>query len=215
MDIGQREELEIEVRLRCERGDIDGAATAAIQGYGPEIYTFLAALNRGRDDVDEVFSLFAEGLWHSLPTFGWQSSLRTWAYAIARRLSLKYRRDAHQRNKRNAPLNEESSVSGAVAQVRSETLPYLRTETKSRIAQLRDSLAPEDRELLVLRVDRKLAWIDLVQVLRGEEEAPLEGEALKREGARLRKRFQIVKDKLREMARREGLLDSGTDDDKP
>jgi RNA polymerase sigma-70 factor, ECF subfamily len=35
---------------------------------------------------------------------------------------------------------------------------------------------------------------------------PLTGDALKREAARLRKRFQAIKEKLREMAQKEGLL---------
>jgi RNA polymerase sigma-70 factor (ECF subfamily) len=80
---------------------------------------------------------------------------------------------------------------------------------KNRIAELRDSLEEEDRALLLLRVDRGLSWTDLVHVLHEGSEAPLEGEAIKREAARLRKRFQIVKDRLREMARKEGLLGDG------
>jgi RNA polymerase sigma-70 factor (ECF subfamily) len=61
-------------------------------------------------------------------------------------------------------------------------------------------LSPEDRELLVLRVDRGLAWNDLARVL-SEEDGELDGPAITREAARLRKRFQVLKDRLREMAR--------------
>ena len=95
------------------------------------------------------------------------------------------------------------------AEVRTTTAVHMRTEVKSRVAELRDSLAPEDRELLMLRVDRNLSWMDLATVLRGEDDAPLDGEGQKREAARLRKRFQIVKDRLREMARKQGLLGDG------
>jgi RNA polymerase sigma-70 factor, ECF subfamily len=60
----------------------------------------------------------------------------------------------------------------------------------------------------VLRIDRGLSWSDLARVLHeGEEDAALDDEALAREAARLRKRFQLVKDKLREMAKKEGLLE--------
>ena len=72
---------------------------------------------------------------------------------------------------------------------------------------LRASLDVEDQELLMLRVDRSLPWDALVVVLRGEDEAPLSADEQKRQTARLRKRFQLLKDKLRELARREGLLD--------
>jgi hypothetical protein len=65
-------------------------------------------------------------------------------------------------------------------EVRAETLSYLRTVRKNRIAELRASLPPEDQELLLLRVDRQLSWNDLALVMCDEEEGKrLEGEALK------------------------------------
>jgi RNA polymerase sigma-70 factor (ECF subfamily) len=51
----------------------------------------------------------------------------------------------------------------------------------------------------------ELAWIDLARILY-EGETPLDDETLKREAARLRKRFQLVKEKIYEMARKEGLV---------
>lgn len=97
--------------------------------------------------------------------------------------------------------------------MRTETLAFLRTEKKSRLQALRDSLPEEDRMLLVLRVDRGLAWNELARILaEGEpgelDDGPqLDALALTREAARLRKRFQLVKDRLRELARKEGLLE--------
>jgi RNA polymerase sigma-70 factor (ECF subfamily) len=70
-------------------------------------------------------------------------------------------------------------------------------------------LPQEDQELLMLRVDRDLPWDALAEVLRGDDEIPLTPDVRKREAARLRKRFQLIKDRLREMARREGLLGEG------
>src|SRR5262249_42928021 len=130
---------------------------------------------------------------------------RTWAYGIARRTSLHYQRDARRRAARFSPWPEGTNLSRIEAQVRTETQAALRTERRTRIAALRDALPPEDQQLLMLRVDRQLAWNDLAEVLR-EEGEPLTGEALKREAARLRKRFQAIKEKLHDMARREGLL---------
>ncbi len=206
MDERAKDELERNIRARCEMGDHEGATSAALRGYGPEIYAFLAASHRDDEDAGEVFSMFAEGLWRALPTFGWQSSFRTWAYAIARRSSLRFRRDTGRRRRRQELRDDASGVWSVAAEVRTATLSFLRTEVKSRIAELREALPPEDQELLVLRVDRDLSWTDLVSVLRGEDEPPLDGKALTKEAARLRKRFQLVKERLRDMARREGLL---------
>jgi RNA polymerase sigma-70 factor (ECF subfamily) len=207
MDEGGRERLEAEISRRIASGDLAGAATATLRGYGPEIFSFLMARHRDETEASEVFSSFAEGLWRGLPTFAAESSVRTWAFSIARRLSVRHRRDAQRRDARVGVPAEPLDLSEVAAEVRSATLPYLRSEVQSRIAALRETLPIEDQELLILRVDRQLTWNDLAQVLRGEDERPLEGEALRREAARLRKRFQSVKERLREMGQREGLWD--------
>ncbi len=215
MDLRDRELLEADIRRRAVAGDFAGATEAAMRGYGREIYELLAALHRHDDDASEVFSLFAEGLWRSLPGFAWQSSFRTWAYAVAHRTSLRFRRDARRRAARQAPLPDPSRMEAVVAEVRSATLSYLRTERRSRFAALRATLPPEDQALLMLRVDRQLPWADLARVLHEDDATPLEGKALEREAARLRKRFQLVKEKLYELGRREGLIKSGDDGEPP
>lgn len=199
-------ELERAIQDRLGRGDIDGGIELAMRGYGPEIFSFLVALHRDEDAACEVFSRFAEGLWRGIGVFSWESPFRTWAYGVARKASLKHRRDVRRRSARFAPLPEGSVISQMEEIVRTETMPHLRTEVRTRIMELRDSLDPEERELLMLRIDRELSWPELALVMQEEGEAPLKGEALKREAARLRKRFQMVKEKLRELARREGLL---------
>jgi RNA polymerase sigma-70 factor (ECF subfamily) len=140
-------------------------------------------------------------------TFAWESSLRTWAYAIARNVSRTRRRDAARRRRR-APATGDSALEHVAQAVRTETIGFLRTEKRTRLQALRDGLPEEDRMLLVLRVDRQLAWNDLARIL-GDAEGrePLDGPALARETARLRKRFQLVKDKLRELAKKEGLIE--------
>lgn len=208
MDATGREEVEQSTRQCLDRGDHEGAATALIRGYGREIFSFLAAVHRSEDEASEVFSLFTEGVWRGLPKFRVEGTFRTWAYGIARKASLRVRRDKHRRQARFGALPEGSTLSAIAEEVRTQTLWYLRTEPRSRFAAIRDSLPPEDRELLVLRVDRKLPWNELAQMLRDDGEEPLEGEALKREAARLRKRFQLLSEKLHELGRREGLLPS-------
>ena len=204
-----RDELEAEVKALCDRGDHAAATTLAVRGFGPEILGFLVATHRSDQDAGEVFSAVAEGLWRNLPRFGWDSTLRTWIYAIARNVSLTHRRDAGRRARRGDRPGGASQLEDVAVAVRTETLAFLRTEKRTRLVALRDALEPDDRALLILRVDRKLAWSDIARVLAGAE-APLEAAALLREAARLRKRFQLVKEQLHAAARREGLL--GGDD---
>ncbi len=195
------------MRRCCEEGDHDRGATLLLQGYGPEILGFLCAVHPTETEASEVFSEVAEAIWRSLPRFSWESSARTWAYAIARNVTRSRRRDVARRGKR-VGVASDSMFEQLAEQVRTQTKAYLRTENKTRLQALRDGLPEEDRMLLVLRVDRGLAWNDLARILREEGGGePANDAALAREAARLRKRFQIVKDRLREMARREGLLD--------
>jgi RNA polymerase sigma-70 factor (ECF subfamily) len=204
----KRDELERALTKRLSEGDRDGAATQVLESYGSEIYSFLVAIHRSETDADEVFALFAEAFWQALPTFAGNSTFRTFAYAIARRLSYRYRRDSARKKKRLHTL-ESSDTSRLVLELRTRTAVFLRTETRSRLVELRASLPQEDQELLMLRVDRDLTWEALADVLRGDDETPLTPEARKKEAARLRKRFQLIKDRLRDMARREGLLGDG------
>jgi RNA polymerase sigma-70 factor, ECF subfamily len=204
----QHEELEHKLRGLHEQGDHAGAATLAIQGYGAEIYGLLAAFHRDEDDAAEVFSIVSERLWRDLPKFRGDCSFRTWAYVLARHASLNYRRDQRRRGKRQQPLSEGSAVSALVEQIRSDTASYLRTERRARFDALRESLPAEDQMLLILRVDRGMGFADVARVLHDGGEDLSEAES-KREAARLRKRFQLLKERLRELGRRAGVVGGG------
>jgi RNA polymerase sigma-70 factor (ECF subfamily) len=193
-------EAEGSVRQLWADGRESAAVSAALKLYGAEVYGLLLGLCRGRDEADDAFSLFAEGLWQSLSTFEWKCSLRTWAYVIARRSALDLRRKARRPH---VGLSQVGEVSAMVARIRTETAPFRRTDVKDRLAELRSTLPEDDQMLLILRLDRGLAWEDLARVFAGED---AEADALKRESARLRKRFQTVKDRLVELGRKEGLL---------
>jgi RNA polymerase sigma-70 factor (ECF subfamily) len=214
MDPLLRDELELEIRRYRDEGELQRAAATAIRGYGPEIFGFLVALHRHEEDAAEVFSRFTESLWRGLPGFEWQCSFRTWAYTIARNASVTYRRETRRRAKVHVPLAGQPELSAIEQKVRSETVSYLRTQRKTRVAALRESLPAEDQMLLVLRVDKQLAWNDLARVMHADDGPPLTEENMKREAARLRKRFQLVKDRLYELGRRDGLIDidPGRDD---
>lgn len=197
--------LEQEIRSHHAAGDMHGAAAAAIRGYGPELFGFLMAFHHDETMASEVFSEATERLWKGLPRFEWRSSFRTWAYTVTRRAAVSYQRATRRRRRWQETLPEASDLMDLADQVRSATLTYLKTETKTRAVELRESLPRVDQELIVLRIDKGLSWNELAQIL-NEGETELAGPELAREAARLRKRFQLAKEKLLELARREGLV---------
>jgi RNA polymerase sigma-70 factor (ECF subfamily) len=138
------------------------------------------------------------------PWVAWRSSFRTWLYTLARHASVDFRRGELRRQRRAASLSELGDLSALAQQVRTETRSYLLSERRDRFAELRRTLPEEDQELLILRVDRGLAWDELARIHLGQEEpSPQE---IKRESQRLRKRFQLLKEKLFELGKREGLI---------
>jgi len=203
VDDAARAELEANVKRTVEAGDIKTASTMALKGYGREIFGFLIALHRDEQDASDVFSTFSEDLWKGLPKFAWSCTLRAWAYTIARNASYRWRRRA--KNKGEVPLDSSGPMADVAQQVRTETRSWLKTEQKDRFAAIRATLPEEDQTLLILRVDRGLAWEDLAQIMLGEEK-PLDEATLKKESARLRKRFQLVKEKLVELGKKAGLI---------
>jgi RNA polymerase sigma-70 factor (ECF subfamily) len=91
--------------------------------------------------------------------------------------------------------------------VRTATVAYKRTDVTDRFQQLREQLTDEDQTLLILRIDRGLSWLELAQIMLGEDDKAPSEEGLKTEAARLRKRFQHAKDRLRKLAEEAGLLE--------
>jgi RNA polymerase sigma-70 factor, ECF subfamily len=195
--------LESTIREACGAGDFETATTVALQMYGAEVFGLLIALHDEQDAADDAFSLFAERLWKALPDFEWRCSARTWLYHLARTASADVHRKG-QRLGRREVLQSTASYEEVQAAVRTETLSMLRTAKRTELERLRDELPPEDRMLLILRVDRSLPWRDVAVVL-SDLTAATE-ETLAQEAARLRKRFQLVKERLRDTARERHLI---------
>jgi RNA polymerase sigma-70 factor (ECF subfamily) len=174
---------EAQVRGHLARGDNREAAASALRAVGPEVLGYLESLVGDPDDARDVFQAFAEELWRWLPTWRGEGALRAWCY----------QRGAWQRRRQRLRTTMASRIAASLA---SESRAGGR---RDRLWRLRQSLEPEERTLLVLRLDRELPWEEVALVLSREGEAP--------EPAALRKRFERLKDKLARMARQQGLVD--------
>ena len=141
-----REVTQLRMRELCAQGDYDAAATLAISTYGRELTGFLMA-RLGEQAGTEAFSDFLEDFWRGLPGFGWRSTLRTWAYMLARHAAARHARGARRR--RDCQHTLSSGLSGVAEQVRTETAAHLRTELKDRVRVLREQLTDEEQSLLI------------------------------------------------------------------
>ncbi|HWB73758.1 MAG TPA: sigma-70 family RNA polymerase sigma factor, partial [Nannocystaceae bacterium] len=188
-EAGGRGELDERAEQLVRTGDHVAAATLVIETLGPELLGYLWVAVDRWGDADELFSAVCERIWRGLPSFRFDSSLRTWAFVIARN-RVKTGLDRAKRRAPEPPL--EGQLAALVAAVHSTTQIHLRSDTKVRLERLREALEPDDRQLLVLRVDRELPWRDIAEVMADGDDD------LERVAARLRKRFERVKLRLRE-----------------
>jgi len=184
--------LEVEIRAHAEAERWADAATVAILGYGPELLGFLRAAAPSNAEAEEAFAELSERLWRKLPEFAWRSSFRTWAYVIARRLLVDRQRQLQARARREVPWSDVPAPQIAAA-IRStlDSTPWRHDE---RVAMVRALLDEEERALLVLRVERRMRWPEIVRILADVGD---DTERIDREAARLRKQFARIKDRLR------------------
>jgi RNA polymerase sigma-70 factor (ECF subfamily) len=193
------------IRTRFDAGDIKGAATALLEAYGREVLGFLVARLREREIAGEVFSQFTEELWKSFGTFRWQCSARTWAYMLARQAASRHVHEARRRHRRELSLSHAGPLSAIAEKIRTATFATGRVEAHQRAVKLRERLPVNDQMLIILRVNRRLEWNEIARVMAKGGDAISEAR-LSTEAARLRKRYQLAKDKLRRMAIEEGLV---------
>jgi RNA polymerase sigma-70 factor, ECF subfamily len=196
----ERHRLEEEVRALLAEGRADRASTVAIEACEIEITRWLKGVLADESRAREVFCAFCEDLWKGLPNFRWQSSLRTWAYKLARNAAWRHLRSVSPEQPMGDTVPDEP-----IQQPRSRTRPWLRSDVKSAFARLRETLDPEDRTLLLLRIDGRMRWDDIAQVTSDAQE-PLAADALRKKAAALRQQFHRIKTHLREMAEAHGLL---------
>jgi RNA polymerase sigma-70 factor (ECF subfamily) len=199
---GAAQHLEARIEELGRARDLAAVATLAVDGYGSEVFGYLINVLGNHADAGEVFSQIAEDLWRGLPGFGFRCSMRTWLYVLARHAVARFRRAPWNHRERRGG---DEQLEALVAQTRTMTQPWLRTDVKDRWRSLRESLEPDDRSILVLRVDRQLEWKEIARVTLGEEHP--EPSELGRESDRLKKRFQLLKEDLRRRAREAGLVD--------
>ncbi|MDB4972426.1 MAG: DNA-directed polymerase sigma-70 factor [Myxococcaceae bacterium] len=195
---------EWEIRTALDLGDLHRAAHLIVARYGQDVLGFLIARLRSTEEGREVFAVFSEDLWRGLGGFAFRCSVRCWVYTVARNAANRHALSKARRPSRNLPLSQHPSALLHAATQASSTALALRSDTKRRVRALRERLSLEDQTLLMLHVDRGLAWRELAQVMHG---GTLSDAALERETVRVRKRFERIKARLRRLACADGLIE--------
>ena len=187
--------VESNVQELLASGDLRGAATAAIQGFGPKVLGYLRSILRDDNDAADAFSHFAEDLWRGIGSYRGEASFKTWAYKLAWCAAMHVRSDTYRRLGRRLESGEASKLAQDI-----RTRSVVRDEVQRRgLDKLRATLTPEEQTLLFLRLDQQLEWNDVALVLSGD------GERV--EAATVRKRYERLKSDLARLVKEQGMMD--------
>jgi RNA polymerase sigma-70 factor (ECF subfamily) len=188
------EALEQDIAAALAARDWARAATLALRGHGPHLLVYLRGVLHDEELVEEAFARFSEKVWRSLRDFRGEARFSTWLYQVAWYASKEVRRGLARRRVRRLATAELAEVA---EEVRISTAAYLRTQARDRFAELRAQLDPEERSLLLLRVERRLSWKEVAAIM-AEDGTPAAEAAL-------RKRFERLRARLRQLFEEHGL----------
>jgi RNA polymerase sigma-70 factor (ECF subfamily) len=178
------------VERLCAERRYDEATAVLLRAHGPEILGVLVAMVGDDGVAADAYSLFCERVWRGLPKFRFECACRTWEYTVARRSLY----DVLRKQRAAAEvLVSPSGLPEVVALAVSSTAPHLRTTNAQGLQLARALLSSDDQLLLVLRVDKQMAWNDVALVLADGDESP---EQLASACVALRKRFSRIKARL-------------------
>lgn len=193
--------LDQEVRQRRDEGDVGGAATLVIEALGPAIHRYLRSMLQVEEDAADAHSQWAENVWQGLPAFRFEASLRTWCYQLARNAARNLRDDAWRKRGQRLATGQASALAQSI---RTSSVVVVERQWQA-LDELRASLGEAERTLLTLKLDQKLTWNEVAEVMAGD--------GVEVEPAALMKRFERIKAKLGKLAKERGLLDDDVDDD--
>ncbi|MDP3237863.1 MAG: sigma-70 family RNA polymerase sigma factor [Myxococcales bacterium] len=171
--------------------DARRAVELALAAWGPEIEAFLSAVMGDRGAGAELFAEACADVMAGMSTFQGKSSFRCWFYAVARNAARRAMRDGYRRKRAH-----DADLGVFEQPLRSVTPRFVATDWKRRLHELREALPPDERALLILRVDRAMDWHEISHVM-AEEGADVSPAAL-------RKRFERVKARLKALATEDG-----------
>lgn len=186
--------LEAQIREHLAATRLAEAASVIVRGYGPQLLGWLRA-TLGKDGADDAFGVFCESLWKQLPGYRGEAAALTWAYHLAFGAARRVIDDPQRRRGQRLSTGELEALA---QEVRSTTAIHLRQSTSDALARLRAHLDFEEQTLLVLRVDRDLAWPEIAAIM-AQEGSPVTEPTL-------RKRFERLKAKIKQLAIADGLL---------
>ncbi len=178
------------------QGETKDAMEAIVDVHGGAIFGYLLGLSKDEDLAMEVFQNFCVDVLAGLGSFGGRSALRTWLHAVARNAFFKFQRRASHKRERQLETQQEAALRAQWG--RTATAIWRRTSARGWLWEQIQAFPDEDRELLMLRIAQNMSWKEIAQVT-AQADIAEDPAAFKARTAALRKRFERLKKKLRQL----------------
>jgi RNA polymerase sigma-70 factor (ECF subfamily) len=145
---------------RCAAGDRDALASLVARYHAPLLrYLRLASPGEEEDLAQETFL----AAWKGAAGFRQEASVKTWLYTIARNLAFHSRRRAEQTPAAEMPVEELGVAAGWGCD--SPEQIAIRAQQRALLEFALGTLAPADRELLLLRDVEGLSGEEAARIL--------------------------------------------------
>jgi RNA polymerase sigma-70 factor, ECF subfamily len=203
MDIADEVNEKVRIRALIAAGDVGAGVTGVLRLYGAEIYGFVVALLEDDAASHEVYARVVVQVTTRLSSCPERFGLRTWLYLLARRELAGHRARASSPPERP---EETSVLTPVLVPPLQESSPFRQTSFCGTISMFRKHLTPDEQEVLILRVDRRLSWTAIALTGLGEHANKSSTSELAEERRRVRRKFVEVRQKLTRIAASHGIL---------
>ncbi|MBI2457680.1 MAG: sigma-70 family RNA polymerase sigma factor [candidate division NC10 bacterium] len=148
---------DLEVIERVLAGET-AAFELLVRQYQQEIYRLAYRLTRNAEDAKDLAQEAFVAAYRALGSFRGQSRFSTWLYRIAMNLCLNHLKSATRQ--------DPSEVDGTLADQRADSLAALLTDELDRaLAEAIETLPPQQKATLTLRVHQGLSHKEIAEVL--------------------------------------------------
>jgi DNA-directed RNA polymerase specialized sigma24 family protein len=175
----------------CDQRDFRRATTLLIHAYAARVRAFLN--NRLRDSAGcaEVFAVFSEDVWKGIASLRGRTSVVPWVFVLARNALYRHGRAQQRWAVRHVSLDAAPDVPTSDDQV-----AELDGVGHAHIAPLLHQLSASERWLLDQRFVAGNSWNEIARAQLVSARPP-DHDAVLRESARLRKKSQLIVQRLR------------------
>lgn len=147
------EPSDLDLVRRWQTGE-ERAATLLVERHAPALARYASSLG-AREDVEELVQDTFVRAFGAIESFRGESSLRTWLFAIERRLMLDRSRVTRRRGT-SVPIADGDIIASGTA-----LDGMVAMETEERIRNAVERLSPTQRDVFVLRVSEGLSYREI------------------------------------------------------